>query len=92
MDLSEYYGDSKEFICDEFPLENAMLISCKKDLISHFVLDPCTCFHYWLRRHFSFVNDHVNLMYPYMSVVIKCRVCYRKSIKPMIKSFAVYLV
>ena len=35
MDLSEYYGDSKEFICDEFPLENAMLISCKKDLISH---------------------------------------------------------
>ena len=92
MDLCEDFDLSKEFSYDEFPLENAVLISCKKDLTYHFVLDPHTCFRYYLRRHFSFVKDHVNVMYPYQSIVIKCRCCYRKSIKHIMKTFPVYLI
>ena len=91
MDLSEDSDLSQEFSCDEFPLENAMLVSCKKDFTSRFVLDPYTCFHYYFRRHFSFVNAYVNVTYPYQSVVIECRGCYRKSIKHIMKSFPVYL-
>ena len=80
-----------EFSYDEFPLGNTMLISCKKDLTSHFILDPYSSFHYYLRRHFSFLNDYISLIYPYQAIVIKCRGCYRKSLRNIMKSFPVYL-
>ena len=55
--LHEDFPLPMQFSFDEFPFENAILISCKKDLVSHFISDPYSCFYYYLRRHFSFVND-----------------------------------
>ena len=55
MNLHEDYDLSHQFSFDEFPLANSILISCKKGLVSHFILDPCSCFHYYVRRHLSFV-------------------------------------
>ena len=91
IDLVEDYDLSMQFGYDELPLENAMLISCKKELTSHFILEPYSCFHYYFRRHFSFVNDYVTLRYPYRATVIKCRGCYRKSVRHIMKSFPLYL-
>ena len=91
IDLVEDYDLAMQFSYVEFPLENAMLLSCKKDLTSHFILDPYSCFHYYLTRHFSFVNDYISLRYLYQATVIKCRGCYAKSVRNIMKSFTVYL-
>ena len=40
MDLHEDYDLACGFSFDEFLLENSLLISCRKDLISHFILNP----------------------------------------------------
>ena len=79
-DLHEDYDPGKQFCFDEFPLENSILVSCRKDLVCHFTLGPYSYFHYFVRKHFSFVNDYISVIYPYQAVVIKCEPCYRKSV------------
>ena len=71
----------EDFCYEVFPLENNLLITSKKDLITQFVLDPYNCFNCYVRRHFSFVNDYITLRYPYQSKVIKCFPFHRKSLK-----------
>ena len=83
LDLHKDFDLSRQFSYDEFPLENNILISCKKGLISHFILDQFACFHYYFGRYFNFVYDYITLRYPYQAVIIKCYPCYRKSIKQL---------
>ena len=71
----------EDFTYEMFPLENSLLITCRRDVIMSFVLDRYSCFHDCVRIHFSFVNENITEKYPYYSKVIKCYPCYRRSLK-----------
>ena len=76
--IMSFFELSKEdFTYEMFPLENSLLITCRTDLITSFVLDPYSCFYYYVRRHFSFVNRNITEKYLHNSKVIKCYPCYR---------------
>ena len=87
IDLNEDYDLACRFSFDQFPLENSLLVTCRKDLITHFVLDSYSCFHFYDARYFDIINDYITTNYPYETKVIKCYKCYRKSIKHIGKSF-----
>ena len=83
---------SEDYVYEHFVHDNSLLVRCRDHLITCFVFDPSLCLHYYNRRHFVFFNTIGCKTHPKGYKIIKCYVCYRRSLLQVKRGFLCFLI
>ena len=79
------------FWCEEFYSENSLLLCSRHHQIEVLYLTLFCVYIYYQRRHFVFYNALGCQTHPKGCKIVKCYICYRKSIKKIKSAFPVYI-
>ena len=91
--IVEMFNVLGEDYCYElFVQENPLLVTCREHLIKSFAFGPLRCLHYCKRRHFVFHNTIGCKTHPKCCKIIKCCVCYRRSLLETKRAFPYFMI